>query len=394
MSVLAVATYIGAIVAFATIFVTESHKSTTETLIMTTDNTGQDGYTCTMISKVTASYEIVSDGPYGSASQAFQLINVIESKAQYQADYAIADPCSQPLVFFPGTPSMPYATQDVTWGGAALYMEDTAVLAIKLSVPTILTMNYTSGQLQTYGIRAKLLIGSIAVDTDANPIFLASDAPSVYRIYRFSVHLDSFTGEELLYTTTLPNQPIILNDNLYNIYLAEHDTFTALDVYSNSNGSASNTTLFTTRDGEYITYAAVYNSGSSIKVYYVNNTDGVNVWEGGVFTGLSGQGSCVGITVDGFDNLYYLFFYAGESQLQKCSAFLTAQFLALIALLLCLTLYFVARLCCCSDAKQRNGVHYSDLHHFRSIGLRGHSHWCQSDHCERRAQSRLRLQPN
>jgi hypothetical protein len=56
ISVLAAFAYIRAIVAFAVIFVSESHKSTTETLIMTTDNTSQDGYACTMISKVTASY--------------------------------------------------------------------------------------------------------------------------------------------------------------------------------------------------------------------------------------------------------------------------------------------------------------------------------------------------
>jgi hypothetical protein len=131
-------------------------------------------------------------------------------------------------------------------------------------------------------------------------------------VYRLETHPPIYSDEVELYGVKLPNQPIILNDNLYNIYLAEPNPITALDVYSdNSDGTASNTTLFATRDGEFITYAAVYNNGSSIKVYYINNTDGANVWEGGVFTELGQQSDCVGIAVDGLDNYYYLFSYDG-----------------------------------------------------------------------------------
>jgi hypothetical protein len=306
MSVLASLAYAGAIIAFSVIFVSESHKSTTETLIMTTDNTGQDGYTCQMISKVTASYEILS--AVGQTSQAFQLINFIESKSQYEADYTIADPCSEPLEFFFGSRMTLYGAQVAVYGGAALYGEDTAVVAVYATGPNVLISNYCSGHYYTYSIDANIIMDSIAVDTDAKPIFIASDAPGVYSVYRLVIYSAYVSGEELLYTATLPDQPIILNDNLYNIYLAEHDTFTALDVYASP---ASNTTLFTTRDGEFIRYAAVYHSGSTVKVYYINNTDGANVWEGGVFTDLGHQKDCTGIAVDGADNYYYLYTYAG-----------------------------------------------------------------------------------
>jgi hypothetical protein len=311
MSVLAAFAYFGAMVAFVTIFVTESHKSTTETLIMTTDNTGQDGYTCTMISKVTASYEIVSEGMYGIASQAFQLINVIESKAQYQADYAIADPCSQPLEFFPGNRNTLYSSFDVTYGAAALYMEDTAYIALDIVGPTILRMNYTNGEFETYAINTGMSINSIAVDADMHPIFIATELSGAYGVYRLKVAPSGYTAEVLLYNVTTRSAPIVLNDNLYNIYLAENTTFTALDVYSDDS-SASNTTLFTTRDGEYITYAAVYNSGSSVKVYYINNKEYATVWEDGVFTDLGRHTECVGITVDGADNYYFLYFDGGK----------------------------------------------------------------------------------
>jgi hypothetical protein len=311
MSVFTAFAYIGAIVAFATIFVTESHKSTTETLIMTTDGTGHDGYTCQMISKVTASYEIVSPDSYRGASLAFQLINVIESKAQYEADYAIADPCSMPLEFFPGNRNTPYESFDATYGGATLYMKDTALVALTLVGPAILIMNYSSGAFVNYGINADMSINSIAVDADLHPIFLAAESASVYRVYRLVVNQDGSTDEVLIYSTTQTFEPIILNDNLYNIYLAENTTFTALDVYSDST-AAMNTTLFSTRAGEYITHAAVYNSGSTLKVYYINNTHDATVWENGVLTNLGRHTDCVGITVDEYDTLYFLYFFGGK----------------------------------------------------------------------------------
>jgi hypothetical protein len=314
MTVFTAFAYIGAVVAFVVIFLTESHKSTTETLIMTTDNTGHDGYTCQMISKVSTSYEITSSVSYGT-SQAFQLINVIESKAEYEADYASAQPCSQPLEFFIGDSFAIFGTHEVTYGGATLYGEDTAVVAYTQVGPSILTMNYTSGRFSTYAVNSAMSIDSIAVDADMSSIFVASSAVGIYNVYRIDVHADNSATEVPIYSVALADPPIILNDNLYNIYLAEHDTFTALDVYSDSttDTTAVNTTLFRTRAGEYITHAAVYNSGDgTIKVYYINNTQDATVWENGVFTNLGQHTDCTGIAVDGSNNYYYLFFVGGN----------------------------------------------------------------------------------
>jgi hypothetical protein len=302
--------YIAAIVSFSVIFVTESHKSTIDTVIVATDNTGQNGYTCQMISKVTATYEVAASDTQEPV-QAYQLVNLIESKAQYEADYAIADPCAQPMQYFPGTSKPLFQGQAVHYGASVMYGSDLAYIFTEEDTQQgIMLMNYTAGKFGGSAPNLTMLTHSIAVDVDGSPIVLSGTGSNTYGVFRIYTHLKDSSE---LYSIALEYPPIILNDNLYNIYLAEHDTFTALDVYSdNSDGSASNTTLFTTRDGEYITYAAVYNSGSSVKVYYVNNTDGANVWEGGVFRGLMHVSGCVGVAVDAQDNAYYILFQGGE----------------------------------------------------------------------------------
>jgi hypothetical protein len=298
--------YVGAIIAFAVIFASESSKATTETVISSTDNTGQSGYTCEMISKVTAAYEVPSVSGYDPA-QAFQLINVIESNAKYEADYDLSDPCAQPLEFFPGEITPVLQNNGVVYGAGVFYGDDAVYyLASTGDGALLMRLNITNGAffLDSFDV----LTESIAVDAEDRALLLSSNGEDHYAVYRFVPDFASRTfSREEIYTVTSSFEPIILNDNLYNIYLAEHDTFTALDVDSGINGTASNTTLFTTRDGEFIRYAAVYNSGSSVKVYYVNNTGGANVWEGGAITELGGQRGCVGIAVDGKDRLLYLF---------------------------------------------------------------------------------------
>jgi hypothetical protein len=82
-----------------------------------------------MISKVTTSYEIASPTGYDPA-QAFQLVNVIESKSQYEADYSAADPCNQPLVYFPGETMDLFPGRYIRYGGAAFYGVDMVNLII------------------------------------------------------------------------------------------------------------------------------------------------------------------------------------------------------------------------------------------------------------------------
>jgi hypothetical protein len=272
-----------------------------------------------MISKVNAEYEVSSTGGQ-DPSQAFQLVNVIESKTQYEEAYAISDPCSKHLEYFPGTIKDNFLGVNVQFGAGVFYGEGAVYYVATNNVgPKLMYLNVTFGISYPYLFDFPVLVDSLAVDVDGSPLLISTAGARNYEIYRFTPDRVSYDYTySMVYTVTLSNQPIILNDNLYNSYLAEHDTFTALDVYSSP---ASNTTLFTTRDGEFIRYAAVYNSGSSVKVYYVNNTDGANVWEGGVFTELGGHGKCAGIAVDGSDSLYFLIDVEGKPYMHFLTLF-------------------------------------------------------------------------
>jgi hypothetical protein len=163
-------------------------------------------------------------------------------------------------------------------------------------------LNYTAGSFEVTPLPSYMLTTSLAADAAGYAMTLGDFGNDTYGVYRMDTSLaDHYVN---LFNVTADAAPFLLNDNLYNIYLADNTTLTALDVYSdNDDGSASNTTLFTTRDGEYIRYAAVYNSGSSIKVYYVNNTDGATMWENGVFSNYGYWQDCVGVAVHGEDNL-------------------------------------------------------------------------------------------
>lgn len=77
-----------------------------------------------------------------------------------------------------------------------------------------------------------------------------------------------------------------------------------MNVYTG--GNATNTTLFTLPAEEYIEYAAVYHSGSGIKVFYINNSDCLCAWEDGFFTFLGYVEDASGLAVDGNGNYYYL----------------------------------------------------------------------------------------
>jgi len=127
----------------------------------------------------------------------------------------------------------------------------------------------------------------------------------MYNVYRAmgDPYLNSLPAEKL-YTFHSHSTPIVLNDNLYNIYLVENNnTFSALDVYTG--GNATNSTLFTLPAGESIRYAAVYNSGSAMKVYFFNNSDYLIIWADGIFTAFAHVPDAIGVAVDGRDNFYY-----------------------------------------------------------------------------------------
>jgi hypothetical protein len=295
--------YAAAIVAFVLLFANEASKSYIETIIVSYDNTGTDGYTCQMISKVTASYEVLTES---EPTLAFSLVNVIESRIQYEQYYATADPCNHPLLFYPGeTVDRIDDDGDVQLSAAVLCGSDMVIYtASAADTQELHYYNYTTGINQPYTLPFSALPGSVAVDADGSAILLGSDSAGAYDVYRVTEDRDLYSlPAEKLYTFPSPTAPIVLNDNLYNIYLVENNTLSALDVYTG--GNATNTTLFTLPAGEFIRYAAVYNSGTEIKVYFLNNSDYLVIWEDGTFTAFAHVPDSIGVAVDGNDNFYY-----------------------------------------------------------------------------------------
>jgi hypothetical protein len=300
MYALAAVAYVAAIIAFVCLFITESKKTITDTVITPYDNTGQDGYTCQMISKVTASFQISSESGK-DPSQEYDLVNIIESKSQFEQDIAAADPCSLPLTYFP-TEDVSSGSFDATYGAMTMRGENMAYV-FNTHTEEIVSYNYSVGTQSSLPVDFSPIMTSLAVDRDGYAIFLHPGDKETKVVYRKDV-IENHEAEAI-YSFELATTPLVLNDNLYNIYLVQNNTFTALDVYSDY--TATNTTLFTLTDAQYILHAAVYNSGSSIKVYYLNQINVLYAWENGVTTFLDAYPQTVlGLAVDGADNLYTL----------------------------------------------------------------------------------------
>jgi hypothetical protein len=300
MYAFATLSYIGAIIAFVCLFVTESRKSITDTIITPYDNTGQDGYTCQMISKVTASFQISSESGE-DPSQEYNLVNIIESKSQFEQDIATADPCQLPLTIFP-TEDITSGSMDVKYGAMTMRGEMMAY-AFDVFAEKIISYNYSVGTQKSAYVDYTPIMTSLAVDRDGYAIFLHEGNQYTKVVYRKDI-IENHEAEEI-YQFEQSSTPLILNDNLNNIYLGQNTTFTALDVYSGY--TATNTTLFTVPAGQEIVHAAVYNSGTAIKVYYVNQIGELYMWQNGAPTYQDSFADPVlAIAVDGSDNLYAL----------------------------------------------------------------------------------------
>jgi hypothetical protein len=298
MYLLAALAYIGAIIAFACLFVTESRKSITDTIITPYDNTGRDGYTCQMISKVTASFQISSESGE-DPSQEYNLVNIIESSYQFEQDIAAADPCKLPLTYFP-TENTQTGTTDVKFGAMAM-RGDSMAYVFNVYTETVISYNYSAGTVDSQYVDYAPITSSLAVDREGFALFLHEGVGDTKIVYRKDIIENN--GADEIYSFEYAATPIILNDNLNYIYLAENTTFSALNMTSEY--TATNNTLFTVPDGEEIVHVTAYNDGTDIKVYYVNKLDELYMWENGAITYQATFSNHVhALTVDGFDNLY------------------------------------------------------------------------------------------
>lgn len=273
--------YIAALVSFVTLYQNEARKSTTETVILSYDNSGNDGYTCQMISKVSEAYQLPAT--YIS-TLSYNLINVAELGSQCVQDLAVADPCGSPMNYYSGTeePMYDYLTAD-TYGAAALYSINKAyVYTTVFGVVQITSYDYSIGDYYDLNPVNHTITSSLAVDNTGSPIYLTRvDPGSTTVLVRRIRPVDA-----LVYTIDAGNSdPVILNDNLYNVYVVLNTTFVALNIYAQP---AVATELFALAEGDNILFAAVYHDGSAATVYYYTTlgaaTSVYYCYKGGVTT--------------------------------------------------------------------------------------------------------------
>lgn len=309
MYALAILAYVGCTIAFALIFVAESQKSTTETIVSSYDRSGSDGYSCQMISKVTASYQLASsDGEF--TILAYDLVNVAESKSQFEEDINSADPCSQPLVYFPGSSST-LAFNGVTFYAAAMYKSEFAFANSFGNVDGILVLSISEGTKTTFYPSSGNKDFSIAAATNGALVYTSYMGSDMYTMYTAVLTNGVFSEIELMQLNDVPQ--LLLNDNVYNVYLLSNFTFYMVNM--NDALPATLTTLFSIpNNGEQVLNAAVYNSGNSIKVYYTLYVVGpgppgashCKYWDQAADATFSFpcNPNTVGIAVDGLDRVY------------------------------------------------------------------------------------------
>lgn len=297
--------YVTAVASFTALYLNEASKSTTETVIVPYDKTGNDGYTCQMISRVSATYQIRSPDP----ALAYNLVNVIELQAQCTADLQNANPCNTSMTYFPGTTTaLPVGTD---YGAAVLYADNLLFIFDTTLDPYLRNYDYTTGLINDniYQVDYFAIPTSLAVDRDGWPVYVAkSDFSSDKIVYR--AFIDDSTVDLISFNTGWQYDITILNDNLYNVYMIQNNTFLSLDVYT---VPAVSTVMFSTAADERILYAAVYHDGAVPTVYYTTTRTydefAIIMYRDGVNTTLNSAAFSYplkGIAVSGSNQLYFL----------------------------------------------------------------------------------------
>jgi len=221
-----------------TLCITESQSFTTETVIKTADVSGSDGYTCQMISKVTADYTI-SDTVDG-LSQTFALVNVMESSTACGSNFKAADICTMPL----STSGSSVTANAVAYNpeGLFYYLADNIVYYGQSDSTGLMltTSAFTGGSLDN------LVIGS-------DGSFYSSYSSKIYKYVASTGTWTELTG------VTFTSTPVIVQDNLNNLYYTLIDECGGVYSLSVSGTVMSSVLLFTPASGCIECGPPVYN---------------------------------------------------------------------------------------------------------------------------------------
>lgn len=309
--------YIAALLSFSMLYTNEAAKSTVETVILAYDNTGNDGYTCQMISRVTSDYQIATTS---DPSFAYNVVNVMESSLECQDNIQATEPCEYPLTYFPGT-AVALNMEGRVYGAAALAADDSAYyFEVWTNYPANVDKYlYTTGQLGDSPIIEStstnvIQTNSLAVDRNSYAIYVASEGAVNATIFRAPPE-DERDTLDLIQFNTGAAQATVFHDNEYNIYYAAGVSFCSLDVYVSP---AVSTVLFNLTAGDSFLYVAVYFDGLIPTVYYrTAQTTTIYVFRDGTHTVLphSEISTLSGLVVDGSNRLYFGIARADDTQM-------------------------------------------------------------------------------
>lgn len=302
--------YLAVVAGFVAIFLQEASRTTTQSIISDYDYKGEDGYTCKMLSKVSASFQYANRTGIFSTLLAYNLVNVIQTEEQSRTNLALAKPCSSQLSYFGGE-GVPLFEKGEELSALSMF-SDRAVYWINANRKEIYAYTYPDGFYYVVGslVGMDLVTNTMAVTKLGQPLCLVRNANNTRTIYIYN------GVYEPLYDTELHYDPVLVNDNFYNLYMIQRDRFVFVNL---SSTPITETTLFQLPNGEIIKSASVYHDGVDPQVYFTVQQGGMN----GNITfyrckdGLITHTPVVtkyfayvlDVMVDGHNNVYYLCTY-------------------------------------------------------------------------------------
>lgn len=296
--------YFAVFAGFIAVYLYEASKSYSESKISDIDYDGENGYTCKMLSKVTASYRYVNQSSFISTLLAYNLVNVQETQKISLHNFATAKPCDQPMSYFGGD-SVPIFEKGEELGALTMF-SDHVIYTININRKEVYAYEYLGGYHYIVGVfhGLDLVTNTLAVTKLGQPLCVVREASQNRTIY-------IYTGTNIpLYDTGLTYDPILVNDNHYNLYLIEDDRFVFLNITASP---ITETILFQLTNGEVIKSASVYHDGIDPHVYFTTTQGGNTTF----YTYIDGVIShtpvvtkffayVLDVMVDGHNNVYYL----------------------------------------------------------------------------------------
>jgi len=295
MRVFSVLAYLAGFILFVVLCATEANNFITETSIKDSDETGEGGQTCQMISKVSATYSVEAGV---EPMQNYYMVNVMESSSQAASDLSEASQCAN-TQFSAGV-----TTEYSPTMGEMAYAPDGSLYFLSVT-PEVVTSIASDGVLSTYGMPP----GGSNYDNVAV-------GPSGALYFAGYEYVSETSGGSWEMVQDLPKSSKIVQDNFNNLYYIDGCSFYSITV---TNLVATTNLVFAISSScTGIGSFGIFNPGTnaaSIQYYFEKNDNTAStittyvMYEDGVYTTLPqftipNSNGYPSMAVDGSGNVY------------------------------------------------------------------------------------------